>query len=317
MYKKNHTQLNIGETILYQKLPDDILANLNRLINWEPFERILSKLHSSSVGRPAYNPLFMLKILIIQQIYGHSDTEMEIMLHGNLFYRRFLGLSANDSVPDHSTISRFRSDLESKDLYRKCFHELKRQLAEKGFELKCGKIVDARLVKAARNPGKGDPDASFTKKGKQTVYGYKDHLAIDPKHEFVTEFVCTPANVHDSQVVDELLSSDDTAIFADKAYDSRALKRWCRGKGVYYGILAKGARNRKISSSQKKRNRKLSAVRRKVEKVFGIFSLHLNRAKARYVGLAANKIHLFLTVFTYNLLRLWWHQRRKGRVVAV
>ncbi|WP_084271093.1 IS5 family transposase, partial [Thermosulfurimonas dismutans] len=212
---------------------------------------------------------------------------------------------------------RFRKDLKSMNLYRTCFKELKRQLAEKGYELKCGKITDARLVKAARNPGKGDSDAAFAKKGNQTIYGYKDHIAVDPKHEFVTEFVCTPANVHDSLVIDELLSGDETAIFADKAYDSRALKRWCREKGVYYGVLAKGTRNRKISSSQKKRNRKLGAVRRKVEKVFGIFSLHLNRAKARYVGLAANEIHLLLTVFTYNLLRLWWHLRRKRRVVAV
>ena len=224
---------------------------------------------------------------------------METTLYGNLFYRRFLGLSATDPVPDHSTISRFRSDLESMNLYRKCFLELKRQLAEKGFELKCGKIVDARLLQAARKPGKGDPEASFTKKGNQIVYGYKDHIAIDPKYEFVTEFVCTPANVHDSQVLDELLSGDESSFFADKAYDSKALKRWCREKGVYYGVLAKGTKNRKISSSQKKRNRKLSAVRRNVEKVFGIFSLRLNRSKARYVGLEANEIHLFLTVSPY------------------
>jgi len=312
MYKKNYTQLTIGENILYQNLPDDILAKLNRLINWKPFEKILATLHPSPTGRPAYNPLLLLKALIIQQIYGHSDPELELMLYGNLFYRRFLGLSATDPVPDHSTISRFRKDLKSMNLYRKCFEELKRQLAEKGYDLQCGKITDARLVKAARNPGKGDPDASFTKKGDQTHYGYKDHIAIDPKHEFVTEFVCTPANVHDSRVIDELLSGEEAAIFADKAYDSRDLKRWCRQRGIFYGVLARGAGNRKISSFQKKRNRKLQAVRRKIEKVFGIFSLHLNRARARYVGLVANEIHLFLTVFTYNLLRLHWHLLSSG-----
>jgi len=81
---------------------------------------------------------------------------------------------------------------------------LKRQISQKGFELKAGKIIDARLVKAARNPGKDD-NASFSKKGKKTVYSYKDHIAVDPKSEFVSEFVCTPANVHDSQVMDELM----------------------------------------------------------------------------------------------------------------
>ena len=46
---------------------------------------------------------------------------MEIMLHGNLFYCRFLGLSATDPVPDHSTIFRFRSFVQSMNLYRACF----------------------------------------------------------------------------------------------------------------------------------------------------------------------------------------------------
>jgi len=57
---------------------------------------------------------------------------------------------ATDPVPDHSTISRFRSDLKASRLYRRCFSELERQIAEKGFELRSGKVIDARLVKAAR-----------------------------------------------------------------------------------------------------------------------------------------------------------------------
>ena len=310
MFKKNSGQLTIGEHLIYQNLPEDILSRINKLINWQPFEQILAALHPAKVGRKAYNPVMMLKILIIQQIYGHSDHETELMLKGNLFYRRFLGLSAIDPVPDYSTISRFRSDLKSMNLYRRCFSELKRQLAQKGFELKAGKIIDARLVKAARGPGKDD-DASFTKKGKKTVYGYKDHVAIDPKSDFVSEFVCTPANVHDSRVFDELLEGDEKTIFADKAYDSRDIRRKCREEGKFCGILAKACRGRSLSGRQKRRNQMFSRIRARVERVFGIFSLHLQRARARYVGLMANEIHLFLTCFTYNLLNLAWKMRRR------
>uniref|UniRef100_UPI0003B4F797 IS5 family transposase n=1 Tax=Thermodesulfatator atlanticus TaxID=501497 RepID=UPI0003B4F797 len=224
--------------------------------------------------------------------------------------RRFLGISALDPVPDYSTISRFRSNLKSMNLYRKCFNELKRQLTKKGFELKTGKIIDARLVKAARTPGKDD-DASFTKKGKKTVYGYKDHIAVDPKSEFVTEFVCTPANVHDSQVLEELLEGEEKAIFADKAYDSQEIRQRCRQEERFCGVLYRGCRGRSLSKKQKKLNKIFSRIRSKVEKVFGIFSLHLNRTKARYVGLFANEIHLFLTCFTYNVLNLSWHLRRQ------
>ncbi len=121
MYNKQQAQLTLRENLLYQNLPDDILTQINRLINWEPFEKILAKLHPSPVGRPAYDPLLMFKILIIQQIYGHSDPEMETMLYGNLFYRRFLGLSATDSILNYSTIFRFRSDLESINFCQVCF----------------------------------------------------------------------------------------------------------------------------------------------------------------------------------------------------
>nr|WP_281054738.1 hypothetical protein [Thermodesulfatator indicus] len=38
------------------------------------------------------------------------------------------------------------------NLYRRCFEELKRQPAQEGFEFRSGKIIDARLVKAARRP---------------------------------------------------------------------------------------------------------------------------------------------------------------------
>jgi len=177
------------------------------------------------------------------------------MLKGNLFYRRFLGLSALDPVPDYSIISRFHSNLKAMNLYRKCFSELKRQIEEKGFELRTGKIIDARLVKAARRPGKDD-DAAFSKKGKKTVYGYKDHIAVDPNSEFVSEFVCTPANVHDSKAMEDLLEGEEKALFADKAYDQEALKKAWRKEGRFYGILAKARRNRPLSSKQKKRNRK-------------------------------------------------------------
>ena len=56
--------------------------------------------HSShsvkALGRPAYDLLRMFKILIISKLYGYSDPEVETMLYGNLFYRRFFGLSAID-----------------------------------------------------------------------------------------------------------------------------------------------------------------------------------------------------------------------------
>jgi len=58
MYRQNKTQLTIGEDLLYKNLPEDTLSQINKLINWQPFEKILAKLHpSSKEKRLAFNPL--------------------------------------------------------------------------------------------------------------------------------------------------------------------------------------------------------------------------------------------------------------------
>nr|WP_231887747.1 transposase [Thermodesulfatator autotrophicus] len=53
---------------------------------------------------------------------------------------------------------------------------------------------------------------------------------MSPKNNFVTEFVCTAANVHDSQVMEEVLEGDEKAIFADKAYDTRSFVGGAQGE---------------------------------------------------------------------------------------
>jgi len=153
MYRPIKTQLIIEENLLYEpcdRLPEDTLSQINNLVNWQPFEKSLAKFRTLKEGRTAFNPLKMFKILIIQQLYGLSDLEMEMNLYGNLFYKRFVGLSVTDPVPDFLTICRFRKALEGMGLMQELFEELLRQLRAKGYELKKGSVIDAIVVKAAK-----------------------------------------------------------------------------------------------------------------------------------------------------------------------
>nr|WP_245523102.1 hypothetical protein [Thermodesulfatator indicus] len=47
MLRGNNTNLTIGKHLIYQNLPDDILARINKLINWDPFQQILASLYLS------------------------------------------------------------------------------------------------------------------------------------------------------------------------------------------------------------------------------------------------------------------------------
>ncbi|CAC9433966.1 hypothetical protein [uncultured Gammaproteobacteria bacterium] len=47
---------------------------MHNIINWNEIEQTLSKLYSSTHGTPAYPPLMMFKILILQAWYNLSET---------------------------------------------------------------------------------------------------------------------------------------------------------------------------------------------------------------------------------------------------
>ena len=65
----------------------------------------------SKGGRPAYDPVVMFKILIIQAQNNLSDDRTEFLISDRLSFMRFLGLDLNDRVPDSKTIWAFRERL--------------------------------------------------------------------------------------------------------------------------------------------------------------------------------------------------------------
>jgi transposase, IS5 family len=90
--------------------------------------RLLGEVYAAPVGRPSYGPVVLMKCLLLQQWYRLSDPGLEEALSDRLSFRRFLGLALADPVPDHSTLSRFRSELSRRRLAEQLLVELNRQL---------------------------------------------------------------------------------------------------------------------------------------------------------------------------------------------
>ena len=87
------------------------LEKIASLVDWTGFERLLGEVYAAPVGRPSYGPLVLLRCLLLQQRYRLSDPGFEEALSDRLSFRRFIGLALADPVPDHSTLSRLRSEL--------------------------------------------------------------------------------------------------------------------------------------------------------------------------------------------------------------
>src|ERR1700704_2005136 len=147
-------QLSLVEALVSSKIGrNETLDRLIKDVKWYRFEKLLARLKPEGAGRPPYDPLLMLKALLLQQWYRLSDAELEEVLNDRMSFRRFLGLSLEDASPDHTTLCRFRNRLAEAGLAEKLFAEFERQLERHGLLLKRGTMIDATLVQTPFRPG--------------------------------------------------------------------------------------------------------------------------------------------------------------------
>jgi len=295
---------------------NDALNEIDGLVDWAGLERLLSQVHSSSRGEPAYPPLVMFKVLLLQRWHALSDPGMEAALSDRLSFMRFAGLSLSDETPDHSTIWRFRQKLIEGGLAEKLFAEVVDQLSRRGILLKQGTLIDASLVtSAAHRPrldearqSPVDPDARFgtTNERGRFTFGYKAHVAVDQGTGLVRAQALTPANVQDVDVAADLIAADAGTVYADRAYDAQRLRQHLAEKGLGDGLMRRGGRFRPLDQAAIDRNHALIPVRRNVERLFGTMKRSYRMGRMRAYSLARNAVDLCLFGIAFNLRR--WHR---------
>src|ERR1700690_3324942 len=154
MSERRMGQLSFAERLVVQAWGGNVvLEKIASFVDWGPVAAMLAEVRGGTMGAPGYPALMMFKALLLQHWYGLSDPAMEEALKDRLSFRHFVGIALTESIPDHSSIWRFREALGS-GLAEKLFTEIGRQIETKGFVLKKGTLVDASLVPAAVNPPK-------------------------------------------------------------------------------------------------------------------------------------------------------------------
>lgn len=314
---KNIKQRSLADSMMIDHDALRELDGVNELITWPRIEKLLSDIHSSPKGEKAWPPLMMFKALLLQSWYSLSDPQLEKQIARDLLFRRFVGLDISESVPDHSTFWRFRNKLEQLSLMDLLLEEINQQLSEQGLYIKSGEvsIVDASVIEAKRNrPNKRkdgsstqDPEADWNVKvgsdGKRkSTYGFKAHINVDEDGLIkATDF--SKGSLHDSNCFTELLSGDESAVYADSAYLSSKHEDWLSTRGIESRVIKRAYRGRPLTEEDKKFNRLHSGVRCTVERVFGVLKQHYGMAKARYLGLARNRTRFELMCVAHNIKR--------------
>ena len=301
------------------------LQRMAELVDWSAVEALLGGLRSGSIGAPGYPALALFKALLLQQWYGLSDPGLEEALLDRLSFRRFLGLSLSEPVPDHSTLWRFREQLAKSGLAERAFGLITAQIEKSGFVLKRGTLIDASLVRSAVNPpeppdgplppdpdgrpasklvkSSHDPDATWTRKENKYFFGYKMHVGMDQDSRIIRRLDFTPANVNDTVVADTLICGDEATVYADKAYDSQVRRARLKAMGIRDGIMRRNGRWHRLGVWAVRRNAVLRHRRAPVEPLFALLKRVYGFARARYRGLRRNATAFQLAAAAINIQR--------------
>lgn len=292
----------------------DRLEEISRLLDWSRFDAMFAGFYKSRRGEPSYPCLMMFKALLLQRWYNLGDEDLEEALLDRLSFRRFCGLSLEDTTPDHTTFWRFRERLVKKNMMLTLVAELTRQLDDKGMFLKQGTLIDASIVEsAARRPrmkegkiSRTDPDARFgtgNQRGNYT-FGYKLHIATDMGTGLIRGLDVTPANIQEVMIGPGLIQGDEAAVYADRGYDAARMRTPIAEQGAINGILKRRKKGETLTAAQTRRNHALSLKRRPVENVFGTLKRSYRMDRMRYFNQPRNTLALALACFAYNLRRM-------------
>lgn len=316
------------------------MEQINNIIDWSRIESLLLRNYpvgKNFEGNAAYPPILLMKCLLLQQWFKiDSDPELETQINDRISFKKFLGLSFDDTAPDHSTFSRFRGRF-SKDAMRMINHELLSQFASKGLTINEGIAIDARLVKSASHPlskeklqeekakrdtpeGKADKngktlkfsrdlESDWTVKNEVSHFGLKEHASVDTRYGFVLSTEMTPASHHDSPYLPLCVAGSCHTkepikkVFADKGYFGKPNREFLSMNNIEDGIMRKATTGTELTEYEKERNKAISKVRYIVEQYFGLSHLHNNAFQARFTRMVKNAIDAMFRQMAFNILR--------------
>lgn len=330
--------------ISHRKIKNVFFTQVDKIIDWKLIEKEINKSYQKGLsvdGRKSYSGLLLFKLNLLQTWYGLSDYEVEAQANDSISFTKFLGLSLEDSIPDHSVISRFRTELSKKNAYESIFQMVNTQLEKHDVIVRTGAIVDASVIDSPRKPrGKKeyeialaktateaetemlvkesespvqlkiqshvDQEAGWIVKGKKLRYGYKKHVCTDTEG-MILNVVTTSANesdiVHLLDTIANAKLQEGSRVQADKGYSSKANRDGLRAKKLKSGIMHKATKNKTLSKWQTKFNKAISKTRYKVERTFGSTAQWFRSGKCRYVGKVKTHTQNLIESIAYNLYR--------------
>ena len=217
----------------------------------------------------------MVRALVLQDLYGLSDEQMEYQVLDRLSFQRFLGLRHSSQIPDRTTFWTFRERLTVAKAGDALFEAVHRQLAQQGYIARGGQMVDASLVpvprqhvtekerellKASAMPvdwkpaqrRQKDMEATWTKKHGKSYFGYKVSVSADRRYKLIRQVKVSTAAENDTLHLEDVLDHANTGrdLYGDKGYVDGERERRLKTQGWRVHIQRKAKKGLVVHSDR-------------------------------------------------------------------
>jgi IS5 family transposase len=268
----------------------------------------------------------MFKILVIKRLFNLSFDQTEYQINDRISFMRFLGFGIGDLVPDAKTIWLYEDMLSKSEAGKDLFDLFFAAIEEKGYVTRTGSIVDASFIEAPKrkntkeqreklkngevpeewsdpeHPQKlmqRDTDATWTKKGNESHFGYKDTVKVDLDSKLITDYTVATASTSDVKAAEGLFDEKDKVAYGDAAYPSLKLP-----KGVVNMISEKGNRNNPLTEEQKANNHIKAKKRCRVEHIFAGMVQMIGGTSIRCKNASRAVFNISMLNLLYNMRRI-------------
>lgn len=125
MLVETHVPLSEVERRLFTRMvpADDGLRKLASVVDFERFRATLEQHYAPRAGRPALDPVMLLKLDLLSVQERLSDRELMRKAQVNVAHRLFLNLGVDSVLPHHTTMTYFRDRIGA-DALQTIFHEV-------------------------------------------------------------------------------------------------------------------------------------------------------------------------------------------------
>ncbi len=135
---------------------DHLLRKIERVIDWTFIYELVKEKYSPNHGRPSIDPVILIKIVIIQYLYGIRSMRQTIReIEVNLAYRWFIGIGIYEKVPHFSTFGKnYTRRFKGTNLFEQIFTRILQKCIDAGLVDPSEVFIDATHVKACANGNK-------------------------------------------------------------------------------------------------------------------------------------------------------------------